>query len=81
MNNTTPEKELRFLENGRFFADRGLVVASAFTKAGLIRWMQTNYPKAKRKRSQEGPDELYFEDVELQEWYRCERTDRCPLVT
>jgi len=72
--------ELRFLENGLFGAEHGIVVAASRTKAGLLRWMRTIYPDAVRKRSQEGPDELYFEDANAREWYRCERVDRCPLV-
>lgn len=68
------------LEEGAYYSDGGVVVVAAKTKAAMLLWIKSEYPKHKRKRQGSKSHEIYFENDDERTWLRCQRWDKCPMV-
>jgi len=71
--------QVRVLELGSYYHDRGIIVVAG-TKTAILAWIKENYPKHKRRIAEVDTGELYFENEDEQTWLRSQRDDFCPLV-
>jgi hypothetical protein len=78
----TKHKQSRvwILERGRYYADRGIVVCAAKSKAAMMRWIRSEYPNHNRSGGAANPGEIFMENDDDSTWLRCGPMDKCPLI-
>lgn len=70
-------KKVYLLQEGRYYTDRGLVVAASDTKKGLIEWIKQNRPDHERDYGRKR--DLFYDNDEKQTFLRHRDTDVVPV--